>query len=715
MHPNLVPQDSGSAPNGAPARAQALAGAAGAGPARIVIVGGGFAGARCALELRRRLKPREADLVLFNRENHMVFHPLLAEVVGSSLNPDAIVVPLRQMLPGVECRTEDVVRVDLGASEIEYEAHDGNLRRLPYDQVVLACGNRVNLGLVPGMADHAFPLKTIGDAIALRSHVMQQLEKAEVCGDPARRRWYLTFIIVGGGFSGVEAAGEIHDLALGTRRFFRNIRREDITVMLIHSRDEILPEIGTELRRFARARMERAGIRLILQARVTVATPDGVTLEDGRSFDGATVVCTIGSAMSPVVQRLDAPKEKDRVRTDPDMRVAGCANAWAIGDCACVRNAHDGQAAPPTGQFAERQGRQAARNLVRVLRGEPTRPFSFKPLGQLCSIGGHTAVAELLGWRLSGFAAWFVWRGVYLFKLPTWSRRVKVGFDWAWQLVFARDLSHLKADLTQRVSGAHYDTGDVIFRQGDAASNFYIIENGEVEVLRERPDVPPAVRAVLGPGAFFGERALLTNETRNATVRARTPVDVVVVGRSVFGQLSTALAPLRSLLAEAMRRRAVDVWERLPGAEAALDRLSLNAVVQPAPRPWLAGSATFWQLLQAFDAEGLEFCYVSDDGERLDGLVTRSDLFRALEEGAGRDTPVREFMRRDPVTVTLQDPVPVVARAMRDRQLKWIPVLTDAQSRRITGCVRAQTLIAAVWRTVPAADPEETGGEVPQA
>src|SRR5437870_5285169 len=197
---------------------------------RIIIIGGGFAGVKCAETLSRALPRERAEVVLFNSENHLVFSPLLAEVVGSSLNPMDVVVPLRQLLPGVFCRTEEVQQIGLAESEIQYETDDGESARMHYDHLVIACGNVTNLNVVPGMADHAFPLKTIGDATALRSHVIEQMEKAEVCPDPPRRRWLLTFIVVGGGFSGAEVAGEINDLVRSSARYFKNFRPQDVTV-----------------------------------------------------------------------------------------------------------------------------------------------------------------------------------------------------------------------------------------------------------------------------------------------------------------------------------------------------------------------------------------------------------------------------------------------------------------------------------------------------
>jgi NADH:quinone reductase (non-electrogenic) len=526
------------------------------GSLRIVIIGGGFAGAKCAKKLRTKLSQKSFDIVLFNRENHMVFQPLLAEVVGASINPDAIAAPLRQMLPGVHCRTEEVQRIALEDSFVEYEGHDGKLCQMYYDHVVVASGTVVNLSQIPGMADHAFPLRTVGDAIALRYHVMQQMEKAEVCDDPEHRRWYLSFIIIGGGFSGVEVAGEINDLVRGTHRIFENISSDDITVRIIHSYDQLLPEISPKLREFVRARMEKAGIKMVLNINTSFVTPEGVELKDGRIIRGATIVCTVGNTMSPVIERLEIPKERGRLITEPDMRIRGFKNAWAIGDCAHIINTYDNKPSPPTGQFAERQGQRVAENISRVINGWMARPFYFKPIGQLCSIGGHNAVAEILGMRISGFLAWFLWRSVYLFKLPSWSRRVKVGFDWGWELIFSRDLAHPKTNQTERVSRAYYRPGDYIFHQGEPGSNFYIIKSGEVEVLQSNNEgIPAEVVAVLGPGDFFGEMALIDDKPRNASIRARSPVETVVMGRNVFTQISSSLVPFHNYLEEVVKQR----------------------------------------------------------------------------------------------------------------------------------------------------------------
>lgn len=351
---------------------------------RVIIIGGGFAGVQCAKALCCEVSPAEAEIVLFNRENHLVFSPLLAEVVGSSINPLNIVVPLRQLLPRIHCRMERVRNLHFDANEIEHDAEDGLSARMHYDHLVIACGNVTNLNVVPGMADHGLPLKTMADAAELRSHLMEQMEKAEVTADPERRAWHLTFIVVGGGFSGAEVAGEINDLVRDSARYFRNWKPAEAKVVLVHSRDQILPEISPRLRDFARRKMENAGVNIVLNARVASATPEGVSLGDGRVIKAGTIVCTIGNSAAPIVASFKGPKQHDRLTTEPDMRLTGLRNVWAIGDCGFTLNAKDQQPSPTTGQFAERQGRQCGQNIARVLRGEPTRPFCFKQLGELC-------------------------------------------------------------------------------------------------------------------------------------------------------------------------------------------------------------------------------------------------------------------------------------------------------------------------------------------
>jgi NADH dehydrogenase len=686
-------------------------------PIRVVIIGGGFAAVQFAKTLRSKVRGSECEILLFNRENHMVFHPLLADVAGASINVDAAAAPLRQMLPGVGCRTERVQRIDLRTSEIEFDDGNGALTRLHYDHVVIACGAESNLGIIPGMSEHAFAFKVMRDAIDLRQHVVHQMEYAEATTDPDLRRWHLSFIIVGAGFSGVEVAGEINELVRSSTRFYRNFRKEDVVVSLVHSQDQILPEVAPKLREFARKKMEKAGITMLLNARAVAATHEGVELNNGRMLTGGTIVCTIGTSISPIVQALDVPKERGRIRTTPEMRIEGQTNAWAVGDCAYIINAFDNKPAAPTGQFAERQGRQAALNLIRVVNGEATKPFHFKALGQLCSIGGYQAVAEMLGVHISGFLAWLMWRGVYLFKLPTWSRRIKVALDWSWDVLFPRDLSFLNTDATQQITHAYYRPGDFIHRQGEPARTFSVIEEGQVEVLQQDQGASETkVLAVLGKGDFFGEGAILGNRPHETSIRARSPVRLRQIGSALFSQIAGSFAPFRDLLVKTVTRSG-DFWRRLPISKAILEGESIASFLDPLPAQLLTKETTFADAVSALNESATGNLLVLDERQRLWGTLDRGDLYQIIARIAVTSAETRggvghlklsDLLSPNLIYVALEDSALVASATMLDHGISWMPVVKSKDDPRPVGFLRGEKISKRMIERIAQGQPTQT-------
>jgi NADH dehydrogenase len=696
----------------------------------VVIIGGGFAATKCAKTLRKKLSPGNCRILLFSRENHMVFHPLLADVVGASLHADSAAATLRQMLPGIECRTDVINRIDVEAAQIEYQQDEGQIDRMGYDHLVIACGADSNLAMIPGMSDHAFPFKTMRDAIFLRAHIIRQLEKAEACDSLERRKFYLSFVIIGGGFSGVELAGEVNDLIRESTRFYRNFTHDQIRVTLVHSGDQILPEVSPTLRDFALQKMKRVGIEVLLNTRATAATPEGVGFPDGSLIRASTVVCTIGTTPAQIVEHFDVRKERGRIVTDPDMRVTGLQNVWAVGDCAYIKNAFDDKPSPTTGQFAERQGRQAAANIVRVLRGEPTHPFYFKPLGQLCSIGGRRAVAEMFGFRISGLSAWLLWRSVYLLKLPTWSRRIKTGLDWFSDVIFPRDLGTLRVGQLPPLAGAYYRPGDFIYRQGDPANFFYAIEQGEVEVLRSiNGSQDDRAFAFLGPGDYFGEAALTQDPFYQVSVRARTVVRVMAIRREAFSKMAGTMAPSRGILAELVRRRSQALWLHFPASKEALSKEPLSSFLDPVPSRTLKPDSTLEQALATLTNNGLGFLFVLDNEQCLLGVLNANDIANALVLIAStpvesrRDATqvqVRELLSADPIMLSADDPSLLAASTMLEHGLSWIPVVVSKNDHHLAGSVRAerigywllqglgkQTLIGAQAATLDDGEPRE--------
>lgn len=641
---------------------------------RIVVIGGGFAGVKCARVLLKQTRG-QAEVVLFSRDNHMVFQPLLPDVAGSSLNPRAIAPPLRQLLPGAICRTETVLDIVEASSEVVFEGHDGEPRRMRYDHLVIACGNVVNLNLLPGMANHALPLKTIGDAIAMRSHVMRQLEKADLAETEEQRRFYLTFVVVGGGFSGVEVAGELNDLIRSTRRRFPNIRADDVMVTLLHGPAQILPEVSPPLRDFAKRRMERRGIAVRCNVQVTAVTRRGVLLADGSKVEGASVICTIGTTANPLVEKLEAKKERGRLVTAPDMRLPGSANVWAVGDCALVPNAYDGKPAPPTAQFGEREGCQCAKNIVRVLRGEATLPFRFKPVGVACGIGGRQGVAELFGVKFAGFIAWWLWRSAFLIKIPSLSQKLKVGIDWAWELVFPRDLSHFRPSQSVPITKAHYGPGEILFRHMQPLKEFYAIERGEVEVVsHDAGSGETRVLLTLGPGSLIGEATVADFMGPDIHVRAKQALDVYVLGKDSLTRLSRALAPVEELIERSVSHPGRSIWRHHQAAMKALAQRTVGELNTSMPLLTADASATLGDVHGRLVAERHGCAVITRDGAMV-GICTRSDMIRALTLGATRDTPIDAAMNRKAVSLRREDSAALAAERMAEGGLKFLPVV----------------------------------------
>ncbi len=661
---------------------------------KVIIVGGGFAGVKCAKILGASKK---VQVTLFNPVNHMVFTPLLADVAGSSLNPRSITAPLRQMLKNVRCRSEKVLSLALEDKTISFQRYDGSIGVSQYDQLVMSVGNRVDLGRVPGMVSNALPLKSVGDAIAMRQRVMERLEQADACEDELQRSWLTSFIVIGGGFSGVEVAGEINDLAQHALKYYRHISPEEIRVTLVHSRDQILPEVTSRLRDFALERMQRNGVNFILKARASVVTRRGVELQSGKFIEGGTVVCTVGNAATELVQRLGVETEGGRIVTEPDMQVKGHRGLWAVGDCAMVPNAHDGSMAPPTAQFAERQGGQAAHNILRQVADQPTREFSFKPVGIAAGIGGRKGVAELFGVRVSGFLAFWLWRSAFLVKLPSFLQKVKVGFDWAFELVFPREISAFSSAGTQPVSRSFFAAGETIFDSHSAGRTLYALEVGECEIVHlATADQAEHVLAVVGSGELIGGHTLDSFGAGEVALKARTNIEAISLAGDFMQRMSQTLKPLETLLSRAMLTHK-PFWESAPEALDALQKVRCKAVMREAPSRQFEPSTPLLEAFAGLRNANQDLALIMDN-DTLVGLVTRTDLIAGLEKG--QQATVGQVMSKNPALAGAEEAGSIAANTMRDRGFKWLPVVNNRDQRQVVGVLYADDLLAHVLATV---------------
>lgn len=415
----------------------------------IVIVGGGFAGTTLARSLERRLRA-PWRVVLVSEESYTTFNPMLAEVVGASVFPEHVVAPIRQMLRAA-AQPEAGSQFIMGrVSAIDAErrtVHAATLagaQQIPYEHLVLAFGTRANLNLVPGMAQHALPLKLVGDAMYIRNRVLQRVARIELESEPEARRRLGHFVVIGGGFSGVEVAGALRDFLRGATRYYPRVRPDELQVTLLHDMQTLLPELPASLGLAAERSLTARGVTVRLGARAAAVGANGVTLSSDEFIPGATVVCTIGTQPNPLVQTLDLPLQRGRFQAAPDMSLPGAPGLWALGDCALVPNARSGQPAPPTAQFAVAQAHLLAHNIVAATEGRPTRAFSHSSRGMMATTGHLKGVAQVFGLRLSGLAAWLLWRGYYLSRMPTLGRKLRIWVEWTWGMCFAADITHLR-------------------------------------------------------------------------------------------------------------------------------------------------------------------------------------------------------------------------------------------------------------------------------
>jgi len=420
---------------------------------RIVILGGGFAGATTATHLEEKFgADPSVSLTLVNDTNALLFTPMLAEVAGSSLEATHITSPLRTSLRRTTVVRNRVSAIDLQQRRIWLEpdlppgvrtptAEQAKGHELPFDHLVLALGAVSNYLGLHNVKAEAFDFKTLGDAIRIRNHVIDMFERADDEPPSPARQAMLTFVVAGGGFAGAELAGALNDFTRGMLAYYHNLTSQEIRVILVHSRDRILPELSEELAGYALERMAVRGVTFKLNTRVADAQRGAVILNPQEEIRTETLVWTAGTMPNPLLQTL--PIERDKrgaVTVDKMLAVPGQTGVWAVGDCAAVIDAHTGQSCPPTAQFALREARTLAQNIHASVHGQSLTPFHFNALGALCVVGHHTACAEIRGFRFSGLFAWFLWRGIYLSKLPGLERKVRVLVDWVVELFFPRDI-----------------------------------------------------------------------------------------------------------------------------------------------------------------------------------------------------------------------------------------------------------------------------------
>jgi NADH:ubiquinone reductase (H+-translocating) len=410
------------------------------GAPRILIAGGGYVGLYAALELERQLEPGEADIVLVNPRNYMTYQPLLPEVASGTLEPRHAVVPLRTALRRTQIVTGRLAALDPEERSAMVAPTDGEPYTLAWDHVVVGIGAKTRVLPVPGLEEHSVGFQTVTEAIHLRNHVLDRLETAEAARDGDARRRALTFVFVGGGYTGVEALAELEDMAHSACRYFPTISPHEMRWVLIEATDRILPTVTAELADYSLRVLRSRGIEVLLETTLEQVAEGVLTLSDGQELAADTLVWVAGVAPNALAAELGLPVDDNGlVLVDQTLRVEGVDGAWAAGDNAAVPDGAGGFH-PPTAQHAQREGRQIGRNIAAVLHGGEPAPFVYTSPGEMITLGHHKGVATLFGRQLRGLPIWALRRLYYVGQVPTVKRKLRILLDWLVDLPFARDV-----------------------------------------------------------------------------------------------------------------------------------------------------------------------------------------------------------------------------------------------------------------------------------
>lgn len=528
---------------------------------RLIVLGGGFVALHTCRGLKKAMKTGAIDVTVVARENFLCAHGLINEMVTGRIEPGNILSPARRIFRPAAVHVAEIESIDLDAKRVVTSRDlDGARFELEFDQAVFALGTTENLEAYPGLAEHAFKLKHFEDSFRLRNHIIEMFELADIESEPDERSRLLTFFVAGGGFSGTELAAELADfVSLLAGREFPSIRSEECRVVIVHPGETLLPELyGTTAERrnesyprlveYAMRHVEKLGVELMLETRVVGATPNEVHLSNGQHVPTRTIVSTVGTKPSPLLDGLDLPRDgRGRIIVDEYMRVEGRPGLWAGGDNAAVPHPKGGTC-PPVAAYAMKHGQQIGQNISRALSGRPLRPFKSTVIGQAVSIGRRTAVGDVKGIPMRGKVAWTGWRTVILGIFPSWDRRLRLVADWAIWPIVGRDLVQMghSRDSDYEVSHNVYQAGELIAEKARPVRYVHVIMEGDVELVRRRDGVEETVRTI-GPGDHFGRKWL--EQTEADAVRAKTLVRTVALRQDQANRLQDVLSSTGRLIA----------------------------------------------------------------------------------------------------------------------------------------------------------------------
>lgn len=522
---------------------------------RVLIIGGGFGGYFCAKHLRKICR-NTVELEIISEINYFVFQPLLPEVAAGTLNPQDAVTPLRTLLKGVKVRLASVQSIDTEAKQVVLiQGQKRILQRLDYDHLVIATGQVTNLSMFPGFEDHSLTMKNLSDAFRLRNHIIECLEVADVTKFKDIKQRYLTFIVAGGGFSGVETIGEMLEMIERILPQYPNISLEEVRAVLVQRGEAILPEMSPKLGDYARKKLEQRGVEVLTETAIQSATRYAVCICDRntqqqQSIPARTIVTTIGNGPSEFVKNLPIELERGKIAVDANMRVKGLNNIWAVGDSALTpvtcKKTGEQSFAPPTAQFAAQAAKQLAKNIHNSLNDKPLTLFCYQSKGMLASLGGYRGVAELYGMRFTGLFAWIIWRGLYIGMLPGFTTRLRVALNWFFDYFMPRTIVYMGEPPTTATHFAYFSKGDCIHHANEIPQAFYVVVEGELKQSLEKDG--QLIERTLKPGDSWGSRALKESRLTTGEVIAAEKSKLLIMKSKDFTRLRDVYNPLNQQL-----------------------------------------------------------------------------------------------------------------------------------------------------------------------
>lgn len=495
---------------------------------KIVIIGGGFGGVFAAQSLVKKFKKAKinnVDVELISERNYFVFHPLLPEVAAGTINAQDAVTPLRLLLPNIKIRLAEVVDVNFETKCVQIiQGQRKLIQSLSYDELVIGSGQITDLSLFSGFTQHSMTMKDISDAYKLRNHIIRCLEMADVTKFAEIKRRALTFVVAGGGFSGVETMGELVEMIRRTLKYYPNIKLSEIRPVLIQRGGQLLPEMTEKLGDYTLKALQKRGVDVMLKTGISSASATSVTTSNGDCIDTMTIITTIGNGPSPFVKKLGLELNRGKIEVNEYFQTSQ-AHVWALGDSALIPlPAKEGDEkisyAPPTAQFAVREANFVAQNIVATLTNKPKTIFDYKPKGMLASLGNYQGVAEIFGVNIKGLFAWIIWRALYIGMLPGFPTRLRVALNWLFDYFLPRTIVQMAETQERGVQYRHYNAGDVVLSVEQILDGFYVVVSGKLKLEVNVPDSDEVFIRELEAGDHVGEQLLIKNLLTTCTLTA---------------------------------------------------------------------------------------------------------------------------------------------------------------------------------------------------